>query len=202
MKVTKTDLPGVLLLEPTIFTDDRGSLVETWHAPRYAACGIPTAMVQDNVSVSRQSVLRGLHYQCPHSQGKLVCVLDGTIFDVAVDIRLGSPTFGRWLGTELSGGAARQLYIPQGFAHGFCVLSEQAVVAYKCTDIYRPECDFGIRWDDPEIGIAWPLASPVLSAKDRAHLHLRNVPRERLPQYASPDADALRTDQSLAKGPP
>lgn len=183
MKVHPTDLPGVLRIEPRVFADSRGSLVETWNATRYGTAGLPTNMVQDNLSTSRQGVLRGLHFQHPHPQGKLIYVLEGEIFDVAVDIRVGSPTFGRWVGMNLSAEAGGQLYIPEGFAHGFCVLSPRALVVYKCTDVYRPECETGIRWNDPDLGIRWPTGAPTLSPKDKACPRLCDLPHDRLPQY-------------------
>jgi dTDP-4-dehydrorhamnose 3,5-epimerase len=168
MKVSETELPGVLLVEPRVFSDERGFFLETFHAERYAAHGIPTALVQDNLSRSRHGTLRGLHFQEPKAQGKLVQVVRGTVFDVVVDVRRGSPTFGRWLGLELSGEAPRQLWIPPGFAHGFCVLSESADFYYKCTTLYAPEAERSIRWNDPQIGIQWPLRDPILSPKDAA----------------------------------
>lgn len=185
MKVTETSLPGVLLIEPRVFSDDRGSLAETWNADRYAGTGIPSNMVQDNLSISKQGVLRGLHYQQPHAQGKLVYVLEGSIFDVAVDIRPDSPTFRNWFARELSHERLEQLWIPPGFAHGFCVLSPLAVVAYKCTDKYYAEADAGIRWNDPTIGVKWPLSDPLLSPKDQKSPLLADVPRDRLPTIAA-----------------
>lgn len=166
MKVAPTSLPGVLLIEARVFGDERGRFWESWRAERYAEAGIPGPFVQDNVSVSARGVLRGLHFQDPRPQGKLVSALEGAVWDVAVDLRPGSPHFKRWVGVELRGGDGRQLWIPPGFAHGFCVLSESAVFAYKCTEVYVPEADGGVRWDDPEIGVEWPVKDPVLSAKD------------------------------------
>lgn len=168
MKVTATDLPGVLVLEPQVFEDDRGWFAETYRADRYAAVGIRDCFVQDNHSQSRRGVLRGLHGQRRRPQAKLVRVVAGEIFDVAVDVRLGSPTFGRWVGILLSSANRRQCYVPVGFLHGFCVLSETAEVEYKCSEVYLPEDEIGVRWDDPALGIAWPVRSPILSPKDAA----------------------------------
>lgn len=173
---------GVKVLRPRTFHDDRGWFTELWNAARYEDVGVP-AFVQDNVSVSRRSVLRGLHYQHPHGQGKLVTVLSGTVFDVAVDIRSGSPTFGQWVGHELDAATLEQMYIPDGFAHGFVVLSDSAVFHYKCTSPYVPEAEGGILWRDPAIGIDWPCAEPVLSPKDAAAPALSATPPGRLPTY-------------------
>jgi dTDP-4-dehydrorhamnose 3,5-epimerase len=183
MKVIDTDLPGVVLVEPKVFADPRGFFAETWNHARYEEVGLPGTMVQDNLSSSSRGVLRGLHFQFPHPQGKLVYVLEGEVLDVAVDIRLGSPTFGRWVGVTLSAANKRQLYIPEGFAHGFCVVSQRALVAYKCTELYRPDCDAGIAWNDPEIGVQWPVTEPILSAKDQASPYLSEIPPHRLPRY-------------------
>jgi dTDP-4-dehydrorhamnose 3,5-epimerase len=180
MKIEKTLLPGVLLVELDRYNDSRGSFVESWHKEKYASLGINVDFVQDNISVSRKGVLRGLHYQNPSPQGKLVSVLEGEVFDVAVDIRVGSPTFGKWLGIILSRENNRQLYIPPGFAHGFVVTSDSATFAYKCTGFYRKECERTIRWDDPEIGIVWPVAHPILSDKDLAGRSLKGMPPENL----------------------
>jgi dTDP-4-dehydrorhamnose 3,5-epimerase len=179
----KTELPGVILVEPRVFTDDRGWFFETWNGPRYQALGIPGEMRQDNVSFSTRGVVRGLHYQHPHAQGKLVSVLEGEIFDVAVDIRIGSPTFGHWHGVTLSAENHRQLYIPTGFAHGFCVTSAAALVLYKCTEVYRPECEASLLWNDAKLAIDWPVTEPRLSPKDRAAPCLSEVPVDRLPQF-------------------
>jgi len=183
MKVEETSLPGVLLVEPRVCGDERGYFLETFQADRYRAAGIVGPFVQDNLSFSRGPVLRGLHFQHPHAQGKLVYVLMGEVFDVAVDVRVGSPTYGRWTGARLSDENKRQLYVPTGFAHGFCVLSETALFAYKCTDVYAPEAEITIRWDDPDIGIAWPVADPILSARDATAPRLRDIGRERLPPF-------------------
>lgn len=182
MRVIETELPGVLIVEPRVFGDERGFFLETWQQERYAAAGIPARMVQDNQSFSRRGVLRGLHIQHPQAQGKLVQVFQGEVFDVAVDLRRGSPSFGRWVGVTLSGEDKRQLWIPPGFAHGFLVTSETALFAYKCSDYYHPETELSLRWDDPEIGIRWPLQDPPeLSKKDQEAPTLAQVPTERLP---------------------
>ena len=167
MKVVETSLPGVLIIEPKIFPDARGFFVETYNKDRYVNNGILPEFVQDNLSFSTRGVLRGLHYQNPHAQGKLVYVLQGEVWDVAVDIRRDSPQFGQWTAVTLSAENKKQFYIPPGFAHGFCVLSETALFTYKCTDLYHPECDGGVRWDDPTIAIQWPISNPILSEKDR-----------------------------------
>ena len=168
MRVSPTALPDVLLVQPVTHRDARGHFLETFHADRYAQAGIPGPFVQDNLSLSQRGVLRGLHYQWPRPQGKLVFVLQGEIFDVAVDIRRQSPTFGRWVGVTLSADNHQQLWIPPGFAHGFCVTGDCALVTYKCTDYYAPECERAIRWDDAEIGIVWPVSAPMVSGKDAA----------------------------------
>jgi len=183
MNVIKTKLPGVLIIEPGVFSDNRGCFMETWNRDLYAKAGVPTGFVQDNISFSTRGVLRGLHFQNPNAQGKLVFVLQGEVFDIAVDIRVGSPTFGQWVGVTLSSENKRQLYIPEGFAHGFCVTGGNALFAYKCTDFYNPPAEGGILWNDPEIGIQWPVNKPVLSEKDNAYPTLKEIPTERLPRY-------------------
>jgi dTDP-4-dehydrorhamnose 3,5-epimerase len=184
VKVTPTrELAEVLLIEPRIFEDERGFFFESYSARRYAEAGIPAAFVQDNVSYSKRNVLRGLHYQHPFGQGKLMGVLLGEIFDVAVDVRRGSPTFRQWVGVCLSGQNRRQLYIPPGFAHGFLVTSEEALVAYKCSEYYHPETERCIRWDDERIGIEWPLHDRVVSPKDHVALALDAMPEEFLPVF-------------------
>jgi dTDP-4-dehydrorhamnose 3,5-epimerase len=185
LQVTRTAIPDICFIDPRVFGDERGFFLETWSAERYAQAGLPATFVQDNLSRSAKGVLRGLHMQHPAGQGKLVYVLEGEVFDVAVDVRVGSPTFGRWVGCTLSARNKRQLYIPTGFAHGFCVTSASALFAYKCTELYRPEHELGIAWDDPAIGITWPIEDPVLSGKDRAHPRLADVPQSRLPAYAA-----------------
>ena len=176
MKVTRTDLPGVLLLEPRVFKDPRGFFFETFQAQRYAEVGIDLGFVQDNLSRSSKGTLRGLHFQEPHAQGKLVTVITGAVFDVAVDIRKGSPTFGKWVGFELNDQNHHQLWIPPGFAHGFCVTSETADFFYKCTALYAPQAEQGVSWNDPDLGIRWPIQQPQLSPKDMAAPRLRDAP--------------------------
>jgi dTDP-4-dehydrorhamnose 3,5-epimerase len=178
-----TELPDVILYAPRVFKDSRGFFLETFHAAKYAESGLARPFVQDNYSHSARHVLRGMHYQLGHAQAKLVSVIWGTIFDVAVDVRRGSPTFGRWVGQTLSDENRHQLYIPEGFAHGFCVLSDRADVMYKCTDYYSPSDERGIRWDDPEIGIRWPVEQPVLADRDRSLPLLRDMPPADLPAY-------------------
>jgi dTDP-4-dehydrorhamnose 3,5-epimerase len=181
VKISETELPGVLLLEPKRFGDDRGFFMELFHEKRYAEAGIPGPFVQDNFSRSARGILRGLHFQQPQAQGKLVQVFAGAVYDVAVDIRRGSPTFGRWVGVELSADNRRQLWVPPGFAHGFCVLSESADFHYKCTDFYSPASEHGIAWNDPDLGIPWPVKSPLLSPKDSVAPRLKDAPV--LPDY-------------------
>jgi len=185
MQVIPTDLPGVLLIEPRVFGDARGFFLETYQAQRYAAAGIPGPFVQANHSHSQQGVLRGLHYQLRFPQQKLVWVTRGEVFDVAVDIRQGSPTFGRWVGVVLTADNHRQLYIPAGFAHGFCVLSDSADFLYTCDDFYHPEDEGGILWCDPDLAISWPVSAPILSPKDQGYPRLADVPRACLPLYES-----------------
>lgn len=168
MKVERMELEGVLVIEPRLHSDSRGVFLESWRRARYAEAGLPERFEQDNVSVSRRGVLRGLHYQAPNPQGKLVTAVYGAIFDVAVDLRAGSPTFGRWMGVELTAESMRQLWIPAGFAHGFQALSDGAVVSYKCTAPYSPADEHSLRWNDPQVGIRWPLPDPILSDKDAA----------------------------------
>jgi dTDP-4-dehydrorhamnose 3,5-epimerase len=175
MQFLPTELPGVVVVEPKVFADERGFFMETYHQPRFAAAGINLPFVQDNHSLSKKGVLRGLHYQIRHAQGKLVRVVQGEIFDVAVDVRRSSPTFGRWVGTNLSDANRRQLYIPPGFAHGFCVLSDSAEVLYKTTDVYSPADERTLLWNDPTVGIRWPVHEPVISAKDQQGLPLARV---------------------------
>jgi dTDP-4-dehydrorhamnose 3,5-epimerase len=183
MHVVETELAGVLLIEPAVHADDRGYFFETWSSRRYAEHGVPDTFVQDNLSRSARGTLRGLHLQSPpRGQGKLVHVLEGEVFDVAVDVRVGSASFGRWVGHTLSAGNRRQLYVPPGFAHGFCVVSEHALFAYKCTAYYAPEAELCVRWNDPQIGIAWPVDNPTLSRRDAEALPLCELPKERLPR--------------------
>ena len=183
MKVTPMDHPEVLLIEPAVYGDPRGFFMESWHAKKYAEHGLTEAFVQDNHSRSIRGVLRGLHYQLKHPQGKLVRVVLGEVFDVAVDIRRGSPRFGEWVGVHLSAANHRQLYIPPGFAHGFCTLSEQADFLYKCTDFYAAGDEYGVIWNDPDIGIEWPDMEYLLSDKDRVFSRLREMNPDTLPEY-------------------
>ena len=172
MRVVEAALPGVLLIEPRVHRDDRGFFVETYHAARYREARMPNEFVQDNQSRSLQGTLRGLHWQWRRPQAKLVRAIEGAIFDVAVDIRPESATFGQWFGTELTADNFRQMFIPVGFAHGFCVLSPFAQIEYKCTDYYDADGEGGLAWDDPDVAIAWPVASPILSPRDRQHPRL------------------------------
>jgi dTDP-4-dehydrorhamnose 3,5-epimerase len=186
MKVAQTKLEGVLAIEPDVFGDPRGFFFESWSARKYAELGLPSAFVQDNVSRSSRGILRGLHLQSPpRGQGKLVYVLEGEVFDVAVDVRVGSPTFGQWTSEILSAENHRQLYVPPGFAHGFCVVSEQALFAYKCTEYYAPEAEISVLWNDPALAIDWPLREPLLSKRDASGVPLAQVERERLPRFGS-----------------
>ena len=181
MRALPTELPGVLLVEPDVFADSRGFFLETYHSEKYGAFGIGP-FVQDNHSRSAGGTLRGLHVQLNRPQGKLVRVIEGEIFDVAVDVRRGSPTFGRWAAISLSAGNFRQCYIPPGFAHGFCVVTPVAQVEYKCTDLYDPASELGIAWNDPALGIAWPVRDPILSDRDRRNPTLHDV-RDKLPAF-------------------
>ncbi|MBU6435873.1 MAG: dTDP-4-dehydrorhamnose 3,5-epimerase [Nitrospirae bacterium] len=182
MRVIATDIPGVLLIEPDVFCDSRGLFLETYHARRYADAGIPGPFVQDNYSQSLRGTLRGLHYQEPRAQGKLVMVTEGAVYDVVVDIRKGSPGFGRWYGIELSAENRRQVYVPPGCAHGFCVTSDRASFLYKCTDYYAPSDERGIIWNDQALAIPWPVTAPILSAKDQAYKSLADM-KSGLPPY-------------------
>lgn len=183
VKFIKTSIPGVLIIEAERFRDVRGFFMETYHQRKYAEGEIDRIFVQDNYSHSRKGTLRGLHYQLRHPQEKLIYVVAGEIFDVVVDIRRGSPTFGRWMGTHLSIENKHQIFVPAGFAHGFCVLSETADVLYKCTDFYDPDDEYGILWSDPVIGIDWPVKAPILSEKDSRYPTLDEVPEDHLPVY-------------------
>lgn len=184
MKIETTPLPGVLLIQPDVFGDHRGYFKESWNRRKYAEQGLDVDFVQDNLSFSKKGILRGLHFQNPNPQGKLVQALQGEVFDVAVDIRKGSPTFEQWFGAILSAENHLQLYVPEGFAHGFCVLSETALFSYKCTDFYNPAAEFSLRYDDPGIGIEWPLdGEPSLSTKDLNAVLLKDFPEEFLPLY-------------------
>ncbi|QOY63487.1 dTDP-4-dehydrorhamnose 3,5-epimerase [Lysobacter sp. H21R4] len=184
MKVIQTDLPGCVVFEPRVFSDDRGTFFETFNHGKLREHGLQPSFVQGNTSSSRRNVLRGLHYQWPNPQGKYVSVVEGEVWDVAVDIRRGSPHFGRWTAVVLSGDNKRHFWIPEGFAHGFVTLSEQAVFTYLCTATYDPDADASLRWDDPRLAIDWPLASPVLSPKDAGAPLLEDVADDRLPVFA------------------
>jgi dTDP-4-dehydrorhamnose 3,5-epimerase len=183
MKAKPASIEGLVIIEPSVFGDQRGFFMESYSRDRYADAGLPREFVQDNVSLSERGILRGLHLQHPNGQGKLCQVLEGEVFDVAVDVRVGSPTFGRWEGVILSAENKRQFYIPAGFAHGFCVLSERALFSYKCTDFYSASSELGVAWNDPDIGIDWPIDAPQLSAKDAKNPRLKNISPEELPQY-------------------
>ena len=185
MNVKETKLPGVLVLEPDVFSDERGFFLETWNSTRYEGAGIKGSFVQDNASFSKKGVLRGLHFQYPQSQDKLVQVLSGEVVDVAVDIRQDSPTFGKWVSEVLSNANHRQMYIPSGFAHGYCVTSETAVFSYKCTDFYNPRSEGGIIWNDPDINIDWLMEEPILSLKDTDYPRLKDIRPEKLPHMGS-----------------
>jgi dTDP-4-dehydrorhamnose 3,5-epimerase len=183
MNVEETRLPGVLLIKPDVHGDARGYFLEGWNRRRYAEGGLDRDFVQDNLSLSRQGILRGLHFQNPFPQGKLVQVLRGEVFDVAVDIRVGSPTFGQWYGVTLSEDNHYQLWVPEGFAHGFCVTSDMALFSYKCTDFYNPAAEFSLRWNDPDLAIDWPIQEPTLSAKDQAAIRLKDFAQDILPRW-------------------
>jgi dTDP-4-dehydrorhamnose 3,5-epimerase len=183
MRVLDTDLPGVRVVEPSVFRDPRGALIEMWNQTRHVEGGLMSGPVLDLVSISDRGVVRGLHYQRPFAQAKLVSVLEGEVYDVALDIRHGSPHFGRWTSATLSAENARQLFIPRGFAHGYAVVSERAVLHYKVDDHYHPEAEAGVAWDDPDVAIPWPIPISTVSDRDRAHPRLRDVPVERLPRF-------------------
>ena len=178
-----TAIPGVIVIEPQVFRDPRGFFLETYHQEKFAELGIAEAFVQDNHSCSRRGTLRGLHYQLHHPQAKLCRVIRGQVLDVAVDIRRGSPTFGKWTSTVLSAENMRQIYIPRGFAHGFVVVSEEAEFLYKCSDFYDPASEHGVRWSDPQLAIEWGVAEPIVSAKDTRYPRLAEVSPELLPVY-------------------
>jgi dTDP-4-dehydrorhamnose 3,5-epimerase len=182
VKLRRTELPEVLLIEPDVFRDPRGYFLEAYHQGKYAEAGLAATFVQDNCSRSTRGILRGLHAQLRRPQGKLVRVVEGEIFDVAVDIRVGSPTFGRWVGATLSSQNFLQIYVPPGFAHGFAVVSETAHVEYKCTDFYDAPDEISLLWSDPKVGVRWPITDPILSKKDAAGLPLAEL-APRLPKY-------------------
>jgi len=192
MRVTTIDIPGVLLLEPTVLRDHRGFFAETYQVQRYRDAGLAESFVQDNLSRSVRGTLRGLHFQEPHAQGKLIMALEGSVYDVVVDIRVGSPTFGRWYGLELSDGNLRQIYVPPGCAHGFCVTSETAIFLYKCTDYYSPRDERGVLWNDPALAISWPISDPILSAKDRQYPPLAAM-KDELPSYRAASNAGLKS---------
>ena len=185
MEIIETPLPGVLVIQPKRYGDERGFFVETFRSELFNAAGLNLDFVQDNHSRSTRGVLRGLHYQLVQPQGKLVRVARGEVFDVAVDVRVGSPTFGQWYGTTLDETSMRMMYVPPGFAHGFVVLSELADFIYKCTDYYHPESEQGIYWNDPDIGVEWPLRDVVLSDKDQNSPRLKDQSTDRLPVYSA-----------------
>ena len=181
VRVVATNLPGVLVIEPDVHQDGRGFFVETYHAERYREHGIEGPFVQDNHSRSTGGTLRGLHLQLVRPQAKLIRVIEGEVFDVAVDVRVGSPTFGQWVSVKLSAANFKQCYVPRGFAHGFCVVTTVAQVEYKCTDFYDPSGEIGIAWNDPKLGIGWPVRNPILSPRDRENPPLSRV-MDRLPK--------------------
>jgi dTDP-4-dehydrorhamnose 3,5-epimerase len=182
MRVVETEIPGVLIVEPKIFGDNRGFFTELYHVDRYVESGVATTFVQDNLSRSARNVLRGLHIQNPNPQSKLVTVLKGAVIDVAVDVRLGSPTFGRHVKVELNDENRRQFWVPRGFAHGFLVLSESADFFYKCDNLYSPTDELVLRWDDPALGIDWGITSPQVSPRDRAGRYLADL-KASLPKF-------------------
>ena len=184
MRVVPTPIPDVLIVEPEVHADGRGFFLETYHADRYRQHGIDGPFVQDNHSRSVAGTLRGLHLQLKRPQGKLIRVIEGEIFDVAVDVRRGSPTFGRWVGVELTAEAFKQVYVPPGFAHGFCVVSPIAQVEYKCTELYDPASEIGVAWNDPALAIVWPVAQPLLSKRDSEHLALAEL-MPKLPAWST-----------------
>ena len=184
MQITESSLPGVLLIQPKTFADDRGFFLETFQNSRYQEMGIAKPFVQDNLSRSHKGVLRGLHYQLPHPQGKLVYVVRGKVLDVVVDIRAGSPTFGHSISHELSDENHLQIYVPEGFAHGFVTMSDTVDFIYKCTDYYNPSCEKGVLWNDSRLNINWQIDNPLLSPKDLQHKCLQDIPKEILPKYS------------------
>jgi dTDP-4-dehydrorhamnose 3,5-epimerase len=181
MEIISLEIEGVKLVKPRVFPDDRGFFQQTYHEKQYREAGIGVRFVQDNWSRSTRGVLRGLHYQLKHGQDKLVSVIRGEVFDVAVDIRQGSPTFGKWVGAILSEENHHQLFVPKGFAHGFCVLSDEVDFVYKCSDLYASGDEYGVRWNDADIGIQWPDMNFLVSEKDQTALFLKDVPADHLP---------------------
>jgi dTDP-4-dehydrorhamnose 3,5-epimerase len=193
VRFTPTALPDVIVIEPDVYRDARGFFLESYHCEKYRHGGIESRFVQDNHSQSAGGTLRGLHFQTRRPQGKLIRVIEGEIYDVAVDLRRGSPTFGKWVSVTLSANNFKQCYVPPGFAHGFCVVSPSAQVEYKCTDLYDPGDERGLMWNDPALGIAWPIDQPVLSDRDRRHPPLADL-LETLPRWAGGSLDASVTD--------
>lgn len=190
MNIRTTEIPGILVIEPRIFRDDRGYFLETWSRAASERVGLPVEFAQDNLSSSAVGVLRGLHHQFPTAQGKLVSVVRGQVWDVAVDIRVGSPTFGQWFAETLDSESGRQMYIPPGFAHGFQVIGDEpALFAYKCTTGYDPTGQCSIRWDDPDLAIPWPNRSPILAPKDADAPRLSDIAASELPRYTPPHGD-------------
>jgi len=185
VNIIETRLPGVHIIEPKVYGDNRGYFLESYHEARYKQAGVQGRFVQDNHSRSSKGTLRGLHYQRQKPQGKLVRITQGEVFDVAVDVRRDSPFFGKWVGVHLSGENYRQLWVPPGFAHGFCVLSDTADFLYKCTEYYDPEDEEGVAWNDPSIGIEWPIQGPLLSKKDSVAQRLNDIPKDKLPKYTA-----------------
>ena len=185
MNVQPMPLDGVLLIEPKVFGDARGFFMEVYNAGRYDEAGLTSTFVQDNLSLSGNAILRGLHLQNPHAQDKLVYVLAGEVFDVVVDLRVGSPTFAKWTAARLSAENRHQLFVPKGFAHGFCVLSDEALFAYKCSDLYTPAAELSVRWDDPDLAIDWPIEAPRVSEKGAAAPYLKDLDQARLPCFAT-----------------
>jgi dTDP-4-dehydrorhamnose 3,5-epimerase len=183
MKIIETELEGVVIIEPDVFGDPRGYFMETYNQHRYQDLGIKSVFKQDNMSFSRKGTLRGLHYQYPKTQAKLVQTIKGGVFDVIVDIRRGSSTFGKWIGKYLSDENQQQIFIPEGFAHGFCVASEYAIIIYKCSEFYAPDCERGLLWSDPDLNIDWPIEALLVSDKDKRNPCLRDIPEKRLPVY-------------------
>jgi dTDP-4-dehydrorhamnose 3,5-epimerase len=185
VRIIETSLPGCVVVEPAVHGDARGYFYESWNAQTFAEAGLDLSFVQTNVSRSARGVLRGLHYQWPNPQGKLVSVVEGEVYDVAVDIRVGSPTFGHWAAAILSAENKRHFWVPEGFAHGFAVLSENATFFYQCTALYDRTTDAGIRWNDGRIAVDWPISQPILSDKDQKTPFLDEIPREKLPAYSA-----------------
>ena len=183
MNFKETKIQGVLILEPDVFKDKRGYFLETWNKERYEKNGIPYSFVQDNISFSKKGILRGLHFQYPQPQGKLIQVLSGKVIDIAADIRIGSPTYGKWHSEILSDTNHKQMFVPSGFAHGYCVMSESAIFSYKCTDFYNPATEHGIIWNDPDLNIDWQIEEPVLSPKDAKYPRLKDLSPDELPRF-------------------